>query len=108
MEFQWNDKDPETGERRFLHAKRFAKVWSFRSKPKRRGDWTEGLTPTLAMWEEILDIMERRYRRREGVEQEDIDEVAKIIKGLRHREDLIRAEEEVMGRSEEADKKSSH
>src|SRR5205814_9735806 len=75
MEIKWTDTDPETGQRRFLCAERFAGVWSFRWKLQRRGDWTRGLQPTRAMWEHVLDALERRYWRREGVEEADLKQV---------------------------------
>jgi len=43
MEIKWTDADPETGQRRFLCAERFAGSWSFRYKFQRRGEWTRGL-----------------------------------------------------------------
>jgi hypothetical protein len=80
VEIKWTDIDPETGQKRYLAAERFANVWSFRWKLQRRGEWTRGLEPTRAMWEHILDGLERRYRRREGVSDEDITQVKRILK----------------------------
>ena len=79
MEIKWHDIDPETGKRRYLGAERFAGVWAFRWKLHKRGDWTRGLMPTRAMWEHILDGLERRYWRREGVEERDVEHVRKIL-----------------------------
>ena len=79
MQIKWHDLDPDTGHRRFLCAERFAGVWHFRFKHERRGPWTRGLEPTRAMWEHVLDSLKRRYRRREGVEDEDIEQVEKIL-----------------------------
>lgn len=80
MDIKWHDIDPETGQRRFLCAERFAGVWSFKYKFQRRGDWTKGLEPTREMWEHIIDMLDRRYHRRDGVELEDIDQVRTILK----------------------------
>ncbi len=80
MQIKWNDEDPETGQRRFLCAERFAGEWTFKSKLQRRGDWTKGLQPTKEMWLHILDGLQRRYRRREGVSDEDITQVERILK----------------------------
>ena len=88
MQIKWTDTDPETGRRRFLCAERFAGVWSFKWKLQRRGDWTRGLEPTRAMWEHVLDSLQRRYRRREGVSDEDIEQVEKILKALPQLRDL--------------------
>jgi hypothetical protein len=79
MEIKWTDTDPETGQRRFLCAERFAGEWSFKWKLQRRGDWTKGLQPTRVMWEHVLDSLKRRYRRREGVSDEDVEQVERIL-----------------------------
>ena len=79
IEIKWHDIDPETGQRRYLCADRFAKVWRFRWKLERRGPWNHDLTPTRAMWEHVLDALERRYRRREGVTDADLTAVKRIL-----------------------------
>jgi hypothetical protein len=83
MQIKWTDTDPETGERRFLCAWKFAGEWSFKWKLQRRGDWTKGLEPTREMWEHVLDSLKRRYRRREGVSDEDIEQVERTLKDWR-------------------------
>ena len=82
MEIKWTDTEPQTGQRRFLSAERFAGVWSFKWKLQRRGEWTRGLEPTREMWEILLDALQRRYRRREGVSDEDVLQVERILKAL--------------------------
>lgn len=82
MEVKWTDTDPETGRRRYVRAERFGGVWRFEWKLERRGDWNAGLQPTRDMWDQVLDALKRRYRRREGVNDEDIEEVERIIKKL--------------------------
>jgi hypothetical protein len=86
MEIKWTDIDPETDQRRFLCAERFAGQWSFRFKFQRRGEWTRGLEPTRAMWEHVLDSLNRRYRRREGVDDDDLRQVEEILKSPRFKE----------------------
>jgi hypothetical protein len=83
IEIKWTDNDPQTGERRFLCADKFAGQWRFKWRPRRRGDWTRGLEPTLAMWEHVLGSLQRRYRRRQGVSDDDVDQVTKIVAKLR-------------------------
>lgn len=85
MEIKWTDHDPESGERRFLRAVRFAGFWKFQYRSTRRGVWTRWHPPTLEMWEIVLDALQRRYRRREGVSDEDIQQVECIIRELRTR-----------------------
>lgn len=80
IEIKWTDEDPQTGQRRYLCAERFARVWSFKWKLQRRADWIEGLEPTRPMWEHVLDSLQRRYRRREGVTEGDLKQVQKILK----------------------------
>jgi hypothetical protein len=87
VEIKWTDTDPDTGERRFLCVERFAGQWWFKAKSQRRGEWTRGLEPTLAMWEHVLDSLHRRYRRREGVSDADLDQVQRIVDGLRRKRD---------------------
>jgi hypothetical protein len=88
MQIKWTDEDPETGARRFLCAERFARVWHFKWKLQRRGEWTKGLEPTRGMWEHVLDALKRRYRRREGVTDEDIEQVKRVLKGWKEPRDL--------------------
>jgi hypothetical protein len=87
VQIKWTDTDPETGQRRFLCAERFAGEWSFRWKLQRRGPWNRGLEPTLEMWELVLDSLKRRYRRREGVSDADVEQVERIVKDLHRRRD---------------------
>ena len=87
MEIKWSDSDPETGQRRFLCADRFAGQWRFRWKLQRRGEWNRDLEPTREIWEHILDSLRRRYRRREGVSDEDVAKVERIVKDLHRRRD---------------------
>lgn len=79
MEIQWTDVDPATGERRWIRAERFAKVWRFRYRGSRRGIWEEGPPPTREMWEHVLDALQRRYRFRDGVSDDDIADVKAIL-----------------------------
>lgn len=87
IQIKWTDTDPETGERRFLCAEKFAGEWQFRWKLVRRGPWNRGLEPTRAMWEHVLDSLRRRYRRREGVDDADVDQVEHILVAWRDRND---------------------
>jgi len=79
IEIKWTDTDPETGERRFLCAEKFAGEWRFRWKLQRRGPWNRGLQPTRVMWQHVLDSLRRRYRRREGVDDADVEQVERIL-----------------------------
>ena len=80
IEIKWTDEDPESGQRRFLSAIKFAGQWAFKWKLQRRGDWTRGLQPTRAIWEHILDSLQRRYQRREGVDETDVRHVELLLR----------------------------
>lgn len=79
VEVQWTDTDPDTGAKRFVAVERFAGAWTFRVKFHRRGDWETPARITREMWEELLDSLERRYRRREGVSEADLAAVRKKL-----------------------------
>jgi hypothetical protein len=83
VEVQWTDQDPETGEKRFVRVERFATRWQFWVRFRRREDWVVTQNITRAMWEELLDALERRYTRREGVSEADLASVKKILMLLR-------------------------
>jgi hypothetical protein len=83
MDIKWTDTDPRTGQRRYLCAERFAGKWTFWYKHQRRGEWTHRMRPGVETWELILDALQRRYRRREGVSDEDIRQVQEILARLR-------------------------
>lgn len=83
MNIDWTDIDPATGLKRFVCAEKFAREWRFLVRFKRRTDWEDAPTVTLEMWETLLDALERRYRRREGVTDEDLKRVRKILANLR-------------------------
>ncbi len=83
MDIKWTDTDAETGERRYLKAEKFAGKWRFLYRGRRRDvNWCQ-LEPTYAMWEIILDNLQRRYRRREGVSDEDVAQVEGVLRDWR-------------------------
>ena len=82
MSIEWTDTDPATGERRFVTVEKFARKWRFKVRFRRRTDWQRVDTPTRDMWEELLDALERRYQRREGVTEEDLAHVRAQLAAL--------------------------
>ena len=82
MSIEWTDTDPATGEKRYVRVEKFARVWRFQVRFRRRTDWDRTVVPTRDMWETLLDALERRYPRREGVMDEDLVAVRKVIAGL--------------------------
>jgi hypothetical protein len=85
MSIEWTDADPKTGEKRFVCAEKFARKWRFKVRFRRRTEWQQDATPNLEMWETLLDALERRYRRREGVTDEDLAEVRSKLNTSRDR-----------------------
>jgi hypothetical protein len=83
VEVQWTDTDPETGERRFVAVERFAREWHFKVRFRRRENWVKPTRVTREMWETLLDALERRYRRREGVSDDDLRAVRTILADYR-------------------------
>lgn len=83
VDIQWNDTDPETGEKRFVCVERFAGKWTFKVRFRRREDWTVPAVVSRDMWEMLLDALERRYQRREGVSDADLTAVKKQIASIK-------------------------
>jgi len=82
MEIEWIDEDPVTGGKRYVQAEKFARKWRFRVRFRRRTNWEPAPQVTREMWETLLDALERRYPRREGVTDEDLKQVRAILAAL--------------------------
>jgi hypothetical protein len=80
---QWTDTDPDTGEKRFVAVEKFARQWRFKVRFRRRENWTPARVVTREMWETLLDALERRYQRREGVSDDDLRSVRAVLAELR-------------------------
>jgi hypothetical protein len=83
MEIQWTDNDPDTGERRYVTAEKFARLWRFKLRHGRRGEWKPARRVSREMWEALLDGLERRHQRKNRASDEDLAAVRKIIAGYR-------------------------
>jgi hypothetical protein len=75
MTIEWPDTDPVSGVKRYVQAEKFARKWRFRVRFRRRTNWEPPARVTRDMWETLLDALERRYPRREGVTDEDLKQV---------------------------------
>ena len=82
MEIEWADIDDATGGKRYVCAEKFARAWHFKIRFKQRTDWKRTNAVTRDMWETLLEKMERRYWRREGISDEDLALVRKIVAAL--------------------------
>jgi len=83
VEIKWKDTDPGSGERRFLRAAKFAGQWHFSYRKQRRDVRWRSLQPTRHMWEHVLESIKRRYRRREGISDEDVEQVERVLREWR-------------------------
>ena len=79
MQIEWTDEDPVTGAKRFVQAEKFARKWSFQVRFRRRTNWEPAPQVTREMWETLLDALERRLPRREGVTDEDVNQVRDVL-----------------------------
>jgi hypothetical protein len=82
VEVQWTDTDPATGLKRFVSVDRFAGQWRFKVRPKRREDWRRVNTPGRDLWETLLEALERRVQRAEGITHEDLAAVRKTLAAM--------------------------
>lgn len=83
MDIKWTDTDPTTNLKRFVWAEHFAGKWRFLCRRERRSNWEEWKNPSRVMWETLLESLERRLPRREGVEPEDVKKVKTILANLK-------------------------
>ena len=83
VDVQWTDDDPDTGAKRFVRAERFAKEWKLYVRFRRRERWLDPPRITRDMWEALLDALERRSHRTEGVTDADLAFVKKALAELR-------------------------
>ena len=75
MLIEWTDKDPGSGAKRSVRAEKFARKWTFQVRSRRYTSWETPPHVTREMWETLLDALERRLPRREGVTEEDVKQV---------------------------------
>ena len=80
MEIKWDDVDPNTGKRRWVKAEYFAGKWEFACRRERRGGvWEKWKTPSREMWESLLEALERRLPRTEGIDHADVKKVKTLL-----------------------------
>ena len=58
----WTEKDPERG-KLDVEAARNRNLWTFTKRANRREEW-ETFDPKVPDWENLLDVLERKYQRR--------------------------------------------
>jgi hypothetical protein len=95
MAIEWTDEDPATGAKRSVRAEKFARQWRFKVRIRRKTIWAPVTEVTREMWESLLDALERRLPRREGVTDDDVTFVRRAIAqlGIRSQGSGIRSQE---------------
>ena len=66
---------------------KFAGAWHFSFRMQRRDVQWRRMQPTREMWEHVLDSLKRRYRRRESVTDEDVEQVERVLREWRQPRD---------------------
>jgi hypothetical protein len=59
----WSEFDEE-GRKRDVEAARSLNQWTFRYRYNRREEWAPVVPPPLVYWEQLVDLLERKYQRR--------------------------------------------
>ena len=85
VDIQWTDICPTTGRKRFVTVERFAGVWSFKYRYARRENWMKLAEPDADDFEILLEILDRREQRGEGVTDVDIKHVKKRLAACKPR-----------------------
>jgi len=88
VEIQWTEDLPD-GTSRIVRVERFARGWNFAVRSGRRTPWEVPATITVAMWEDLLEALERRIQRSEGVTEADIAGVRKELGKARSRPSVV-------------------
>ena len=82
VEIQWQDVNEHDGEKRFVRVDRFAGRWRFQIRARRREDWQD-TTPDGSMLETLLEALDRRCQRGDGVDEEDVNQIRRQIERMR-------------------------
>jgi len=72
VDIQWTDTCPATRKKRFVTVERFARVWYFKMRYARRENWIPVAVPDADMLETLLEVLDRREQRGEGVTEVDL------------------------------------
>jgi hypothetical protein len=74
----WTERDEEGGKRE-VRVTKFGGAWKFQSKRRGEERWTYHEPPALPDLITLLDVVERKYRRRRA-SAEDVASIEKLIK----------------------------
>jgi hypothetical protein len=74
----WKEKDDE-GRKREVRATKFGGAWRLQAKTSDDENWTYYDSPLLEDLRTLLDVVERKYRRRRA-SAEDVAAVEKLLK----------------------------
>ncbi len=59
----WSEYDEE-GRKRDVEASRSLNHWTFRYRYNRRDEWVPVAPAPILYWEQLVDLLERKYQRR--------------------------------------------
>ncbi|MDF3131263.1 hypothetical protein P0Y35_18810 [Kiritimatiellaeota bacterium B1221] len=80
----WKEID-EDGNKLEVEAYHERNHWTFTKRRNRRYDWETIETPSVADWEQLLDLLERKYQRRRCAWR-DVEEVQEFLAEAKKRE----------------------
>lgn len=79
----WKEVDA-LGNKLEVEANRERNQWTFAKRKNRRYEW-DPVEPSIADWEELLGLLERKYQRRRCAWR-DVEEVQEFLKEARKKE----------------------
>lgn len=80
----WTERTPE-GVKLEVEAFRERNHWTFTKRANRRQDWETVETPSVSDWQQLLDLLERKYQRRRCAWR-DVEQVQEFLAEARKRE----------------------
>lgn len=80
----WKETDAE-GQRWEVEAHHERNHWTFAKRTGRRGEWQPVGEPSVADWEQLLDLLARKHQRRRCAWR-DVEEVQGFLKEAKSKE----------------------
>ena len=80
----WKEMD-EKGRKLEVDAYHERNHWTFAKRLNRRHDWETVEVPSVSDWEQLLDVLERKYQRRRCAWR-DVEEVQNFLNEAKKRE----------------------
>ncbi|WFB36779.1 hypothetical protein P3T73_03260 [Kiritimatiellota bacterium B12222] len=80
----WKEID-EDGRKLEVEAFRERNHWTFTKRLNRRHDWETIEEPSVADWEQLMDLIDRKYRRRRCAYR-DVEQVKEFLEEAKKKE----------------------